>query len=189
LALLDCAAIWYALTARGSAIPISIVSALVAMIILPGLLSPILILGLLIPQTRRLFSVVLVGFATFVLTLLLTSRSFYAPIYFGGLERAAGRADPLISAIRDYERQQGVPPASLGELVPKYLPALPDTGVAATPHFEYAIAKAETGMRTWYLAIDLTPLGFMNLDTFVYDPDGYFGTASKSVGRWSYFYF
>jgi hypothetical protein len=47
------------------------------------------------------------------------------------------RNPELISAIVAYAADKGTPPATLAELVPDYLPAIPRTGIAVRPDYDY----------------------------------------------------
>lgn len=47
------------------------------------------------------------------------------------------RGGPLVAAIKQHQAKQGTPPGSLDELVPDFIPAIPDTGVGAYPKYEY----------------------------------------------------
>jgi hypothetical protein len=72
------------------------------------------------------------------------------------------RSRSLITAIRQFEVDHGAPPTDLGELVPRYLPAIPDTGVARFPAYEYKVlSKDEQVPVMWYdlgPAPDLAPI-------------------------------
>lgn len=75
------------------------------------------------------------------------------------------RAAPLVRAIHAYVADQGHPPPALGALVPKYLPGLPTTGLAAFPSFEYDVGPDDP--HRWRLTVRLESLGFRHLR---YDP-------------------
>jgi hypothetical protein len=53
---------------------------------------------------------------------------------FDSLER---RNPELIKAIEAYAYENGTPPATLAQLVPDYLPAIPRTGIAVRPDYDY----------------------------------------------------
>ena len=52
-------------------------------------------------------------------------------------EAVAIRAQPLVEAIERFHKDIGKIPESLGQLVPEYLPSIPDTGMSEYPSFEY----------------------------------------------------
>jgi|SRR5689334_13632635 len=83
----------------------------------------------------------------FVLSILLVAAMFlglipslwmhrYLKLF--GYDLLGHRSVPLISAIQAFERERGGPPLTLAELVPNFMPAIPKTGMAAYPHYEYA---------------------------------------------------
>jgi hypothetical protein len=65
------------------------------------------------------------------------------------------RSQGLIAAIKRFHTDNGRPPHDLQELVPKYLPAIPDTGVARFPTYDYRVfPHGGMGPLVWY---DLGP--------------------------------
>lgn len=65
------------------------------------------------------------------------------------------RSRPLIAAINQFHADHGSPPKELQELVPDYLPAIPDTGVARFPSCQYKVFPLGGTMPVvWY---DLGP--------------------------------
>ncbi|HEY0156521.1 MAG TPA: hypothetical protein VGF28_04435 [Thermoanaerobaculia bacterium] len=91
----------------------------------------------------------------------------------------ARRSEPLVAAIHAFEDDHGRPPASLAELVPRYLPAVPQTRMGAYPHYVY-----ETG-NEWLLRVPAST-GPMNFDAFVYYPEQRYGRSGTRVGKWAY---
>lgn len=51
------------------------------------------------------------------------------------------KAEPLIGAIRNYEKHNKKSPESLQRIVPEYLGAIPDTGLKYWPAYEYRVFK------------------------------------------------
>lgn len=99
----------------------------------------------------------------------------------------AERAQPLIEAIEQYERDHSRAPRSLPALVPDYVPAVPKTGHPRYPDFEYEPSPAGV---TWALIVPCS-LGFGNWDEFFYWPTEDYpehtGAGSiERVGRWAY---
>lgn len=61
------------------------------------------------------------------------------------------RAQPLVTAIHAYQHEHGTPPASLQDLVPAYLAAVPGTGLRHTPRYQYSMNRANsTRTMHWY---------------------------------------
>ena len=75
------------------------------------------------------------------------------------------RAAPLVRAIRAYESDAGRPPASLNALVPKYLAAVPTTGLDASPSYDYTVRPGRPPR--WDLMVHVAGFGFKHMR---YDP-------------------
>jgi hypothetical protein len=76
----------------------------------------------------------------------------------------AERSKPLIHAINAYEAKHTKPPAKLEDLVPEFMPKIPDTGLQASPNYRYR-TRDELGYmhegEPWVLEIDVS--------TFIFD--------------------
>jgi hypothetical protein len=81
-----------------------------------------------------------------------------------GFHRVVANARPLIAAIEAYRRSHmGQPPATLHDLAPTYLPAVPGTGIRAYPVYFYA--ADHEGFR---LSVSC-PSGMIDFSQFLYD--------------------
>ena len=115
------------------------------------------------------------------------------PMRRAGLQRAATRARPLISAIEKFQLKEKRAPRSLQELSPDYLSKIPATGMTIYPQFEYSTSEENRG-RTRFKSYQLqirTSFGFLNWDTFNYWPEGdypaeMYGGRVERVGAWAY---
>jgi hypothetical protein len=101
-------------------------------------------------------------------------------------EALAEAAQPLIEAIRQYQRDNGHPPRSLGVLVPEYIRVVPKTGHPQYADFEYAVDEGSS----WVLRVPCST-GFGNWDEFFYWPTEDYpehtGRGSiERIGRWAY---
>jgi len=98
-------------------------------------------------------------------------------------ERFAAETEPLIVAIKAYERQHGVPPERLEQLVPAFLPAIPDAGLSAAPRWRYSQNRQADGSTEWRLAVVVAMLG-----EIIYVPDPGCGSRGAKVtgGTWCY---
>lgn len=114
-------------------------------------------------------------------------------IRMNGMHAFAQRSKPLIAAIRQYEKDNATPPPSLSALVPKYLPAVPSTGMMAYPEYHYKTGGTTStvyGGNQWVLVVD-TPSGGINFDEMLYFPNqvypkqGY-GGSLEPIGDWAY---
>jgi hypothetical protein len=74
------------------------------------------------------------------------------PMHRSALTRVEHHAAPLIAAIDTYTHEVGEPPASFAVLVPKYIAAVPISGLAAYPTFSYTRFSTKTARRVlwWY---------------------------------------
>lgn len=122
---------------------------------------------------------------------------------FGGLWLASGirdsafdelaqRSQPLIEAIARYEDQTGLPPRSLDELVPAFLPESPRTGMGAYPSYRYKTYPEQGGPwgeNQWRLSVPASS-GLLNWDEFLYLPKQDSGRQNlgshRQSGRWVY---
>ncbi len=113
-------------------------------------------------------------------------------VRMAAFHRLAERSTPLVQAIRSYESRHGAPPADLNALVPDFLPAIPATGIAAYPRYEYRADEeaARYDGNPWVLVV-FTPCGGINFDQFMYFPlknypeKGYGGWLER-VADWAY---
>lgn len=114
-------------------------------------------------------------------------------VHMAGIRSWVKREQPLIVAIRKYESEHSTPPPNLESLIPNYLPAIPDTGLAAYPEFRYHNgdeAKQEFFDNPWAVSV-LTPTSLLNFDELLYFPKqnypevGYSGSLER-IGDWTY---
>lgn len=110
-----------------------------------------------------------------------------------GMRSFAHRSESLIQAIDAFQREHSAPPRSLDKLVPKYLPAVPTTGMMAYPDYVYHTgdeAQEHYLGNPWALTVD-TPSGGINFDMLLYLPNGNYpkqgyGGWLEPVGDWAY---
>lgn len=110
-----------------------------------------------------------------------------------GMAEFASRSQTLIAAIKEFEQDQGQPPTALTNLVPAYLPEVPETGMPAYPEYVYYSGDES---REWYannswVLIVNTPSVFLNWDQMFYFPrqnyaDVPFNAGVERVGDWAY---
>jgi len=90
------------------------------------------------------------------------------------------RNPELIKAIEAYAHSEGHPPATLAQLVPDYLPAIPHTGLAVAPNYEYEATPAlcfvsKERPSNWHLLVSVG--GFLTVHQLFYCP---------GIGDWLY---
>jgi hypothetical protein len=73
------------------------------------------------------------------------------------------RSRPLIQAIQAYESAHGRAPDSLEALVPKFIPAVPTTGLEleGSRHFHYLVE--DDPPHRWKLSVHMEALGFKHM--------------------------
>lgn len=93
--------------------------------------------------------------------------------YYPAIRANAG---PLISALGSFARDNGKPPETLAELVPKYLSQVPQTGYPPQPQFEYRVQKESHLGMGWYLTVYTDRYLGIEPDLILYD---------SSYDRWA----
>ena len=137
----------------------------------------------------RLGLILLLFFLTFII-LMFGSFRLGNSLRMSGFRNLAQRSKPLIEAIHKYEADQGRPPKILDNLAPKYLKAIPQTGMDAYPKFDYIFGREKDyDGNPWVLCVHVGyGLGF---DEFLYLPrqnypkKGYGGRLER-VEDWAY---
>jgi hypothetical protein len=95
----------------------------------------------------------------------------------------ADRSAPLLAAIQAYETSNGAPPATLDDLVPKYLPERPWTGSAFFPDYDYQRQGA-----SWSLSIPLSEI--FKWDVLFYCPNRDClkdMRSARMIGDWAFY--
>lgn len=136
------------------------------------------------PRKRRMAATLLLACAMFFIC-----TTFWDWVGEGIRDRAllafTERSKPLVSAIEAYRKDLGKPPASLKELVPAYLAAIPKTGLGACPEYSYQVENAN-GLE-WELSIAPDPFHFSS--AMIYDPliqVRSYNEGSMRYGDWIY---
>ena len=163
-----------------------------AVFVLPLLATPVLLVGLFIRRTRRV-ALLLLAVLVILLPSTIAGNVIGHRLRMDGMRDCAERSRPLVRAIEEYERDNGLPPGSLNTLVPKYLPAVPQTGMMAYPVYRYhtgADAEEQFAGNQWVLAIR-TPSGGINYDRMLYFPkrnynEYRFADDLELAGDWAY---
>jgi hypothetical protein len=82
------------------------------------------------------------------------------------------RSQPVVRAIEKYIADAGRPPRDLEELVPAYLPSIPETGIPRFPSYSYCLNPGGDGARgdvPWELSVRC-PWSPWNRDHVIYWP-------------------
>ena len=107
-----------------------------------------------------------------------------------GFTDLAKRSEPLVNAIKAYEKKYGFPPGELNAIVPEFLPQMPATGMAAYPRYIYRVVQKGHEDNPWMLEV-FTPSGILNFDKFIYYPlqnypRHWCGQPLEPIGDWVY---
>lgn len=183
---------WWSVSPNGSAAGLYLLVGLLVFPILGAILTvPVALLMAIPRRTRRR------AFQTAIFTLIyaviaIVSIRWAGDIRMHAFSKLAERSAPLVNAIKQFETDHGTPPSDLSTLIPKYLPTIPSTGMAAYPEYKYLVGeKAEQYEdNPWVLMVD-TPKGFINFDMFIYFSKGNYPTrvhssCFKRIGDWAY---
>lgn len=115
-------------------------------------------------------------------------------VWLDRVERVVARGEPLVAAIHTFTAENGRPPESLAELVPRYIAAIPTTGIGMSLEFDYVVGRGsrDSGYdgNPWVLLVrpPCHPMGFDSLMYFPlqnYPATGY-GGGIERVGKWGY---
>lgn len=91
-------------------------------------------------------------------------------------------ADVLIGAIEKFQNTNGIPPKTLQDLVPEYISAVPATGTAAYPRFNFINNRNHSRFNgnSWILFVTIS-MGKLTCEYLVYYPDK--GYPRNGVGN------
>jgi hypothetical protein len=108
---------------------------------------------------------------------------------YAAADASAKHSEPVLRALRDYQREFGKYPDSLEALVPRHLPKVPFSGAFAYPELEYVRDGVHPASGGFELAISMQH--GMSSDFLLYWPsERYPDTLPTgpvvSLGRWAY---
>ncbi len=151
---------------------------------------PVIVSWCLVTRRRR---TALVAFVSCLLGMgiLVTSMRLKERVRMSAFAKLAERSAELVEAIKAYERIHGEPPASLSALVPKFIAAIPKTGIGAYPTYRYHVGKTQRwDGNPWVLSV-FASKGVLNFDEFLCYPLQNYpatrcGNRLERVGDWAY---
>lgn len=133
---------------------------------------------------------------TFAIALCISFAMWFLPFRFSagarenGLQRAVHNAKPIIEAIEKYQGDKGRLPVSLSNLTPKYLEAIPETGMAGYKEFRYEATPVAASRQNYRLWIPM-PL-FIDFNDLTYLPESSMERplerAESRYGDWVFFH-
>jgi hypothetical protein len=191
-------ACWYSVTARGSGLLLNNISLLLMGILLLGAVAGIL--TLMYDAVRQVLPFgkrpcpdwgIRAVFCGIIFVMVIMALAAEVKIQNTAFQAITVRSGPLVAAIKQYQAQRGIPPASLDELVPDYLPAIPGTGAGAYPKYEYVRnpdpAKYDGNPWVLYMTVEIRKYGS---DALIFYPNQNYptnqsGTPVKRFGDWA----
>lgn len=105
----------------------------------------------------------------------------------------AERSAPLIQAIHSYHSLNKYPPPNLAALVPDFLPAIPNTGIGASPNYTYHVGKNAANYygNPWVIVV-YAPKDDKKFEEFLYFPLQNYPKHEYSnivpISKWAYQY-
>lgn len=98
------------------------------------------------------------------------------------------RSEPVVVAVEEFTRAQGRPPTNMMELVPRFLPEEPKTGIACSPKFKMLVGPKDGRLRgnPWGMQVTAGGSG-LKWDECLFLPDQNYRPAGEFVepaGRW-----
>jgi hypothetical protein len=138
---------------------------------------PISAIGLISAKSRRMCKLLIVICVVLVIGTFVGAK-LGNMVRMNAFYRLAIRSKPLVATIQQYSNDEGHPPASLQNLVPKYLSEIPTTRMGAYPKFEYKCSKTpeQFSGNPWILSVPC-PIGMLNWDEFFYFPQQNYPTV------------
>ena len=117
------------------------------------------------------------------------AANFFWAVRRGKMLSVARKADPLVAAIETFRREKGRIPNSLDEIVPAYIPAVPEPGLRDCSPYEYVPGPIAGGDSPYEIRVEC-PL-FLSFDVFFYWPSQHYPTRiysgyTEQVAEWCY---
>ncbi|MHB0937433.1 MAG: hypothetical protein ACYDCO_11110 [Armatimonadota bacterium] len=132
------------------------------------MLSPVILLLLLIllfipPRSALKFCLLLPMCPVIVMLMVVSPLAGQRDkVWSATFHRVIRHSQPLLTAISDYQQDNGSPPPALDALVPRYLAAVPGTGIKAFPAYHYTVNG-----NAWSLTIHC-PYGVVDFSYYRY---------------------
>lgn len=186
----DVFAEWYCISPHGSDIWLWFALLLIIPLAVLLVAFSLAAVGLIFRKTRRP-AISTMAFCAAYCVVFLACVWLAQSVRMHAMRHLAVRSRPIVNAIRQYEAYNGVPPAALADLVPKYLPAVPDTGMGAYPKYEYVSGQPSNWDENPWVLYVKTFSGGINWDIFMYFPKqnyptvGY-GEGIERIEDWAY---
>jgi hypothetical protein len=184
---------WYAVSSIGYGglffLQMEVWLALPLLLALLGI--PLSLFALFFRKVRRHATTIIVcGILYLIIGLPLLRLSW--PIRHAAFNKLAERSAPLIAAIHRFAEENGRPPKTLDELVPKFMGRIPATEMPAYPHYRYSGGDQTNRWEgnPWVLYVN-TSSGGINFDIFMHFPKqnypqrGYGGSLER-IRDWAY---
>ncbi len=122
---------------------------------------------------------IIITLMLFIPAIIVTGKVRSQAFYLAGL-----RAEKIIVAVENFQKDNNVSPKTLHDLIPKYLDRMP----YGVPSLEYSVDKQYP--LKWSLSADVST-GALNWDVFMYISDkdySGFGGGIEMLGDWAYYH-
>ena len=143
------------------------------------------------PNNRRAALKLILGCVIYLIVSL-PSIGLAEDIRHSGFVQLVQRSRPLVDAIKQFETKYGKPPENLQQLVPEFLPEVPQTGIGALPNYEYenSIDQRFFKGNQWLLRVE-APYGARPVSFLVYFPNHNYSrvysiSRIKEIEDWAY---
>lgn len=151
------------------------------------------LVGFVVCPIRLLFRKYRSGAVSWLLCAVVFCVAFIGGLGWGmhirvtNVERVIERSQSLVDAITAFQAEHGHPPATLDELVPKYIDRIPKTGIGAWPNFAYRVENPERCHGNEWMLTFTPPNLPMGFRSYTYLPRrNYTDAGYGSVGDWGY---
>ncbi len=151
-------------------------------IVLIGVVSGVLFAGVINAiSIRRWRPLILAVLFTLGIGLgFMPSQYLGASIRSLGFEMFASRSQTIVDAIEQYVHAAGAPPASLADLLPTYLAAVPKTGMGVYPDYGYKATSGPCSVKSaWHLWVYVRE--FIDQNQLLYCPGQDYEPAPEHV--------
>lgn len=150
---------------------------LAALCLLLSVVAFVVGLAAVVVRPRGWYLILIVGLATTVVAF----RGAGSGLSDSDIKRIAAAGNRVVGAIEHYKKDKGKYPSKLSDLTPRYLPAIPKTGLSSERQFYYmrrgsseegwsleaSLTKSLMGSEPYVVTVMLIPQG-----TIVYRPSG-----------------
>jgi hypothetical protein len=151
------------------------------------LISPFLFLF----RSNRARTAARLGLAVVFVAFFFLGLHFGHAVWHDCVGEVVARSEPLATAVEAYVVEQGRPPHTLADLVPKHVTAIPTTGIGTRPQFHLIVDEPSRYDGNPWVLLTHPPCYVMGFDLLLFFPrqnypqSGYGGWLER-FDRWAY---